>query len=219
MRALWIVCVIGCGGASSPLVAKPKGPDPALIARAADTFVQAANHADAAAIEAMLDEPFELEGVWFEDPSCREFAAPARLRHDKFPALAKCLATLRLQLSGRGSASSIGALVTYDPGIELELRFFTFDTSAWLHSIGPVSRNEKEESIPTITPALFESLLTRDAPDPSTTARFAAEMTGRDYVYAWLKVCVDVTGNVSVESRDATSPAVGDLFSGVAKTW
>jgi hypothetical protein len=218
MRALWIVLLAGCSAGRKP--GAMRSADPWLSAHAAEMFVQATNRGDAAAIEAMLDEPFQLDGVWFEDPSCREFATPARLRADKFPALAKCLATLRLQPSGRNSVLSTAALVTYEPGIELELRFFAFDTSSWLHSIGPVSYEEQKPSIPTISPALLDSLrTTRDAPDPSTTVRLAAELAGRDYVSAWLKVCVDVRGDVTVESRDATSELVGDVFSNVAKTW
>jgi hypothetical protein len=219
MRALWIVCVVGCGGTAAKLVEKPTGPDPAVIARAAGTFIQAANHGDAAAIEAMLDEPFQLGGVWFEEPSCREFGRPARVLHDKFPALAKCLATLRLHPGGRNPAWSTGTLVTYGPGIELELRFFIFESSTWLTSIGPIAHREGDDSIPTISPALFDSLrTTREAPT-NTADRLRPEMTGHDYVFAWLKVCLDASGNAAVESRDATSQVVSDVFSDVAKAW
>lgn len=83
-----------------------------------------------------------------------------------------------------------------------------------------MSHGDKDESIPTITPVLFDSLrTTHDAPDPSVTQRLEAEMAGRDYVFAWLKVCLDVAGNVSVETREATSDAVGNVFSDVAKAW
>jgi hypothetical protein len=91
---MWLVLalVLGCGGAGTetqPTSSTPRILDHVLVDNAADKLVAAAGAGDAAAIAAMLDEPFDLGGMWFEDPSCRaQFLAPARLRGNKLGAFA-----------------------------------------------------------------------------------------------------------------------------------
>ena len=61
-------------------------------------------------------------GLWFADPTCRaRFTKPRRVARVELDGFAKCLAGLAWRPSDHSSWHDDTAIVTYDPGFELEV--------------------------------------------------------------------------------------------------
>lgn len=174
---------------------------------------------DAKAIAALLSPKLELAGIWFADPACaRRFSTPGPLAPADAPAFARCLAQLRLQVTTRHTATPRGAVLTYDPGIELEA-VFDGPTLRWL---GYESQGRHDENLPTLSTQAFESLRKTGSPniDTAVAAKLATAIASRGSVSAWIKLCLDATGALSLtELRSATTPDSGAILVAATRDW
>ena len=217
VASLGLLALAGCSHGGRP----PNDP-----ASAHERLVSAAKQHDAAAIASLLRAPLSYGGLWFADRGCAaKFPTAATLGADQLAAFAKCIAALKLESSPRRSALADGVILTYDPGIEIELRFGVDDTGAWLSSIGYLGRREPGDPEPTISPSALE--LRREAgmrepeldADAHTKLDEDINLSGNTYAYAWLRVCVDPNGAVTTSPRDGSSQAAEDVFAAAVRDW
>ncbi len=188
-----------CGGRG------PQPTRPPSVSRLGDFL---ATVGDAKAIEAQLEDPIVLGGLWFPTQECRgKFQQPGPVGGDEISQLARCLATLPLKDGARDSASLGVRLVELEPGIELEITFER-DRDEDIRSIGFVSRVLDADNAPTITQRAFESRLAQRA------------LTAMGPALVWAKVCIDHEGVVaSVRPDLVTDPAVAATVIEQVKQW
>jgi hypothetical protein len=165
---------------------------------------------DARGIQRLLAKTVHFDGAWFADTACRKrFGRREVLKTTgAHAALAKCLAGVKLQASTRKSASDDGAVLTMDPGIEIELAF-EGTRVRWLAFVG---QQQADKLVPTLTAQAFEALRTAGSTtnldtklkklDP-TVARFESAT-------AWLRVCLDETGAITSKQVIESNPAMVD---------
>jgi len=207
----WSVCAlifVACGASPSHHVTT-KAPD--ALDHAIDRLVAAARHGDAAAIAGMLAPSVGYGGLWFDDATCRQqLATGGTIARAGFDVLARCLATLPLERSTRRSATPNAGVMTYAPGIEIEVAFDGRTDDAKVRWIGYAGRRGAEDALPTITPEALEGLRTGHR---RTVAKDPASVT-------WLEICLDATGAVqSVRPRAATSWEALPTAVATAKQW
>ncbi len=217
----WLIAVVaaGCSGMGSS-GGNRRGADPR--ADAEDALILAVGKRDPAAVQKLLRAPVELGGLWFPEPDCQStFGAPMRVEQAQLPALARCLTELPLLRSQRKHTLYSTAIVHYEPGIELEVKFRLVGrpSIAWL---GFAARH----GVPTVTSAVLEAARIEGDPVASlpadTRALVDADLaaSGRDYVHAWVDLCIDDTGAVtSVHPREATSSRVHEAFASALRSW
>lgn len=184
---------------------------PNPIAR--NTLVAASG--DERTIRKLLRDEVMNGGLWFPDPECvRQFPAPGPIHEDRLDAFAKCLATLKFEASEREDPFIDVAVMTYAPGIEVEALVVDDGHRGFrLGWIGYSARRNLADALPTISAHALETL--RTAGDPN-----AFPDVHDDRAYAWLKICLDATGEVtSVHVRETTSLADGRAFAAAAQTW
>jgi hypothetical protein len=191
---------------------------------AQNALVAAAN--DPAKLEELFHGFVTNGGLWFADSQCEaQFGAGAEVSPDRQPAFARCLAGLHLQPSTRGDALGDVTVMTYAPGIEVEARVAEEEIGPRLSWIGFESRRALDAPLPTITPAQLETVrLTGDLDgplDPSEAKVLELDPTPTSHAeYAWLRVCVDENGAVSLaHTFETTSPAAKKLFEAAAQKW
>ncbi len=221
--AAFLLAVSACGGKATGV---PKiGIDRDLHDEGIALLVDATKSGDARAIEALFDDPLVFGGMWFEDTTCRrQLAAAGTVVAAGLPALARCLATIQLERSTRTSPVPDIAVLTYGPGIEIEVRFRRA-RGVKIQWIGYVSRRHARDALPTVTQGSLEALraepLATSVTEPIKQqldvelARLAPTK-----VLAWLKVCLDSRGAVTgVYPRMTTSAPVQAAFETAARTW
>jgi hypothetical protein len=181
---------------------------------------------DPAALTELFRGSITNGGLWFDDASCAgQFAAPRPLVGAELAAFGKCLAGLHLQPSAREDALGDVVVLTYGPGIEIEARVVEEAQGPHLSWIGYESRRAIDALVPTITAAALASIRTAgdaNGPlDPADAARLQAELTPQlKRSLAWLRVCVDETGTVTLaHPYTFTTLAAREIFSKVAKSW
>jgi hypothetical protein len=174
---------------------------------------------DAKAIAGLLSPKLDVAGVWFADAGCaKRFAAPGPLAAADAPAFARCLAQLRLQVTTRHTATPRGAVLTYDPGIELEAVF----DGRELRWIGYEGQGRRDENLPTLSTQAFEALRKSGSPnvDAVVGRQLATAVARQGAVSAWVKLCLDATGAISLaELREATTPDAGAVLLAVTRSW
>ena len=223
-----MVVVAACSGV-------PRDPVAARSHAGADKLVDATRAFDAAAIEAMFAEPLVFGGMWFPDPACRQqFAAAGTIKPEARAQLAKCMSSLQLAKSHREHAYPEIAILTYDPGLEIEAQLGprgpVGSTEVEIRWIGHVSRSSAADELPTITQRTLESLhegpLVIDDVARGKLDGLLAEIKAKpnhesvESVSSWVKLCLDAEGRVtSIEPRTITSGPVFDVFAAVARTW
>ncbi|HEY4245161.1 MAG TPA: hypothetical protein VGM88_35335, partial [Kofleriaceae bacterium] len=163
-------------------------------------------------------------GLFFEDAACEsKFAAGGDVRPDQLEQFAHCLAALHLQASPREDALGDVVVMTYAPGMEIEARVAQEDAGAHLSWIGYESRRAVDAPIATITVDALDSIRTAgdrngpvDAGDASTL-----ELDAKSHsAYAWLRICVDETGMLSLaHTFQSTSEKATELFENAARHW
>lgn len=181
-------------------------------------LTQAIRASDGKAVRAQLATSLVNGGVWFPDRACaKQFAAPGPIDAKAAPAFARCLARLTPQLSTRRSSRRDGAVLTYAPGLELELTF----RGAQVRWIGPPVHHG-DAPVPLLTAQAFEALRTRGTTlvDDAVAPTLAGKLGKRRSVSAWLEVCLDAEGKVTkLTHHDATSAEIGDAFVEAARSW
>jgi hypothetical protein len=165
-------------------------------------------------------------GLWFPEPNCHaEFGHAAAIPREQQHAFAQCLAGLHLEQSMRDDALGDVTVMTYEPGIEVEARVAEEEIGPHLAWIGFESRRDVDAPIPTITPAQLETVrLTGDLDgplDPTEAKILDHDPTPRSHAeFAWLRICVDETGAVSLaHTFETTSPEAKKLFEAAAQKW
>ncbi len=225
MRACSVLLVVAGGVAQ----AQPPGLTPrhAAVSQQAGRLAAAAAFGDVRAVESFFGSRLAYGGMWFPDPACRKkFPAPELLEGDRVQAFAHCLAGLALVVSPRLDGLTDTAVLSYQPGIELEARFFVDDNFKTLRWIGYVARRDDNDVLPTVMPEALEGLraagLRNPQLDAATRALLDKELaaSGKSYAYAWLKVCIDAKGAVTgAQGRDASSKAAEGAFMAAVHDW
>jgi hypothetical protein len=209
VRVAFLVALCACG--------------PGLAPRNRDALANASG--DAAAIERLLRESVVNGGLWFDDASCAaQFGTPGELGPDKFREFARCLAGLHLQRSAREDELGDVVVMTYAPGFEIEARVTQETRGPHLMWIGFESRRADEAITPTVTVDALEAWRlagTRDGPvDPRSAKDLELDPTHDSHAaFAWLKVCVDASGAVTVRPHETTSVNAQTVFVAATRTW
>lgn len=230
MRRPTVIALCTLAGALAPHVAQAKPAfyrpreivDPtALAAEGTAKLVAGIRGKNAAMIAEVLGTSFTSNGLWFPDPACaKRFGKPGELKGAEIPALARCLAQLRVQLTTRKSSLRDGTILTVDPGIELELAF----SGNQLRWIGFPLQTGTESAIPTLTAQAFEALRTKgttllDAEFEATLGPERERQRG-GVISAWLRICLDATGAVTkITVPQSPNGPIRDAFTAAAASW
>lgn len=185
-------------------------------------LASASQAGDVARVRGMLGPSVVNGGLWFADASCEaEFAVPGELGGGRLDELARCLATMKLKVGTRGDALPDVAVLTYEPGFELEAQFIEKPDGAWLSWIGWVARHDTADALPTIAPEALETLRAAGTREPAVTGLDASIATSkRKYAYAWAKLCIDADGNVTgAHVREASSTRALHAFVDAIGDW
>lgn len=203
MVAACLVAAAACGpGLKQPAVGR---------ALAHDALLDASG--DPAKLERLFRGSVVNGGILFSDAGCQQtFGTMASIPADKFHAFAVCLAALHLREGERTDAYPDVTIVTYAPGIELEARVLDEKDGPRLSWIGFAGRADDADTLPAMSPSMFESLRTAGTPTPS--------LTGSAHPAVWVKLCLDANGDISsVTPIEMTSPAVLDQAGPVMAAW
>jgi hypothetical protein len=117
------------------------------------------------------------------------------------------------------------ALLEYEPGIEVQIRYRTNGNVAWLAAIGFTSHFDSSNTLPSITARALEAARVPNPAAALTAAERAAldaslRTSELDYESAWLELCVDAAGSVtSTNAVTTTSIAARDVFKAQAARW
>lgn len=222
MRRLGLVLLAVCGSAAAkPYYRPPTFDSETLAAQATARLTQAIRARSVAGITEVLGTQFTNNGMWFPDAACAaKFERSGEVKGGDVTAFAKCLASLKLQVSTRKAASRDGAILTADPGIEIELAF-RGDT---LRYVGFPLQTGADRAIPMLTAQALESLRTagttllddkvRGALDLELAKQRAAVLT------SWVKVCLDPKGAiVKLSPSNSSSTATSDAFLAAVQDW
>jgi hypothetical protein len=200
MRDAFVVAAVALA-ACGPIVHRPSTQEEAVRALAGDE----------AQIRSMMRRSIGFGGAHFADPACaQQFPAPRTIPQRELDAFAHCVAGLHLQSERRTSALPDFLLLTYAPGIELEVRTVDDPPGRQLVWLGYLGSAGERASLPTITP---------DALAAVRVAGDAHPHLGDDEG-AWLKICVDRDGGVTgAHVVAASSKDVGATLANLIAEW
>lgn len=215
-RALLLLVIAGCWSGLPPKKAAR------LPTRDfAEQLAAASQAGDATTIRNLLGPKVIDGGLWFSDADCtHEFAGAGDVGGGRLDELARCLATLKLQVSQRGDGLPDVAVLSYAPGFEVEARFIDRPDGPWLSWIGYAGRRDESDALPTLTPEAVEALRIAGERNPVVTGLEAEYLPKYGYAYAWLKVCVDGQGAVTrADVRVASSMHARHVFGEIPASW
>jgi hypothetical protein len=111
------------------------------------------------------------------------------------------------------------AVLTYDPGLEIEARFIYRPDGPWLSWIGYEARQDLADALPTISPDTLESLRVAGVRAPVVTG-LEADIQREQFAFAWVKTCIDAQGKVtSTHLRLASSARAARVFAAAIADW
>ncbi|MBA3392650.1 MAG: hypothetical protein H0T89_08405 [Deltaproteobacteria bacterium] len=206
--------------AAKPMYRPPPRPDSDVGGQ----LGEAIRKRDLRRITDLLRDPVTTTtAMWFPDAACtRRFAKPATIRGRELTALARCLLGLEVVSSTRVSGTAGGAIITYEPGIEVYLNA----AAGRIRYIGFEHARPDDRGMPTLTVQAFEQLrktgstsldTVLDAALDPDTARRARESSPAS---AWIKLCLDKTGAItSKRVVQATPVALGRAFETAIADW
>lgn len=212
MRSLLIVA-LWCGLASAkPVWRPPIVPRPDVNELAA-RLAEAIRTRDIAGVQAMLADPLVHDGLWFADARCaKRFGKQGTIEKHDVRALAKCLVQQKLIATTRRSGAAGGAILTFAPGIEIQL-VFKADRVTYAGALWP---SDADRGKPTLTVQALEAL--RTAGTTQLDAALAGKLTGT--ASAWIKVCLDPSGAIaSTVVAESKPAAAGDVFLAAIRDW
>jgi TonB family protein len=185
----------------------------------ATMFARASQTGDVATVRKMMGPHVMLGGLWFPDATCqKEFASPGEIGGGRLDELARCLTTVKLAVSPRKDSLADVAVLTYEPGFEVEARFIDKVDGPRLSWIGYEARKDIVDALPTISPEALEALRTGGQRDPAVTGLDGAP--GDEHPYAWVKTCIDTEGKVTgTHVREASSLRAARAFSAASADW
>lgn len=186
----------------------------------ATSFANASRVGDVAAVRKMMGPHVTIGGLWFSDPACQqEFAGTGEIAGGRLDELARCLTTVKLAVSPRKDALPDVAVLTYEPGLEIEARFVDQPSGPWLSWIGYEARQDQADALPTISPDTLESLRVAGTREPAVSG-LEAESQGGHYAYAWVKTCIDAEGKVTgTHVREASSVRAARVLPAAIADW
>jgi hypothetical protein len=171
---------------------------------------------DAKAIAARLETPLTYS-AWFADAACAKRFARAGVLHTKDrDAFARCFAKLVPQLSTRASSAPGGVVITVEPGIELELAIGA-GRVRWIGLAGAGG----DKSAPMLTAQAFEAQRTAGTTllDDAVRADLEGELVKASPTSAWIRTCIDETGNATREVAAASTPKTAEVFLRATSDW
>lgn len=157
----------------------------------------------------LLGESVQNYGIWFADAACaKRFGAPGVVTGPELAAFARCLAGLRLQATTRQPGASDNAILTYDPGIELEISH----SGGRVRWLGFLYQTAADRGRPTLTAQAFEALRKAGKTNlddvVETKLEPVLERAKATSVSAWVKLCIDDEGAIDhVGIRQTDAPA------------
>jgi hypothetical protein len=167
-------------------------------------LVAAIKARNAGAVAKQLRAPLDHGGLWFPDAGCtKRFGKPGIVNAKELDAFARCVATVELITSTRVSAQPTDTVLTYKPGVELEVGFLR----------GKVYSFGRDHTIPDATPMLtaqaFEALRKTGATNlDSQLAKLERRPSQQPRsVSLWIRICLDANGAVT-----ASAPTGGTDF-------
>ena len=213
MRALFALAALALP-AHAEVVVLSEAPA-AEAERGIADLVTAIKAHDARAIEKLLAPSMANAGVWFPDAACtKQFQAPGTLGAKELKQLAKCLAKLTPQMSTRKSSARDGAVLTYEPGFEVELAF----RDGRVRWIGTSQQAARGAVVPMLTAQAFETLRTGGSTLIDDKLRGTVSVTTPTSV--WIETCLDARGSVSKAAyHGAASTTIGEAFLAATKDW
>lgn len=213
MRSLLLLLVPGIALADPPEFKPYRDPRrvDTTVADAEQGFAKltaAIRARDARAIQRQLAKTVQFEGSWFADTACRKrFGRSEELKTTaNQAALAKCLAGVKLQVSTRRAATEDGAVLTIDPGIEVEI-LFDGARVRWLSFAG---KRAGDALLPTLTAQAFEALRTAGTTKLDAVLKKPLEgpLKHNASVSAWMRICLDATGLVTSATVRESEPEI-----------
>ncbi len=162
-----------------------------------------------AGITKVLGTSFTSNGMWFPDAACtKRFESGGEIHGAEVAVFARCLAQLTPQMSTRRSYLRDGAVLTVDPGLEIELVFHG-ETLRW---IGFPLQSGADRAIPMLTAQALESVRTAGttALDPRVSAELDVELSHQrvPVLSTWLEVCLDPAGQITRTTTITSTSAV-----------
>lgn len=202
MKLAALVVLAACGSAPPKPHALSFETDDsaALVARAS-------REGDVQTMRRLLGDKVTIGGLWFADAACaKEFDAPAEVSGAGLDELARCLATLKLETTRVREMLPDVVVMSYAPGIEVEVRLLGDKSDPQLVWIGYA--DARDASAPSITAETLETL--RDAGDPHPAGDG----------FAVFHVCIDPTGHLaSTQMRWASTLAASRALEQAVAAW
>ena len=190
-----------------------------LAASATAQLTMAIRARNTAGITKVLGTSFTNNGMWFPDAVCtKRFENGGEIKRAEVGVFARCLAQLKPQLSTRKSFLRDGAVLTIDPGIEIEL-VFKGDTLRW---IGFPLQSGTDRAVPMLTAQTLESLRTAGTTVVDEKVAAELELTRQHVPVAttWIRVCLDPAGEITrMTALQGSSAAASDVFLRAAGDW
>jgi hypothetical protein len=174
-----------------------------------------------AGIAKVLGTAFTSNGMWFPDATCtKRFESGGEIKGAEVGVFARCLAQLKPQMSTRKSYLRDGAVLTVDPGIEIEV-VFKGDTLRW---IGFPLQSGSDRAIPMLTAQALESLRTAGTTvlDSQVSAELDLELTRQHLAVltTWIETCLDPAGEIArTRTITGSSPATSEAFLRAISDW
>ena len=214
----WLVAALALSLSSSIAFAqagmrKPPPESPSVTLTRMETAITA--H-DVKGLAKLLHKNVLVHGLWFPDAACtKRFGKQRTIKKAEHAALAQCLSKLEIMSSTRKSSSA--QLVTYKPGVELEVAF----EEGELYYAGYVHPNPS--ATPSITVQTFEALRKTGTTnvDKLVAAKLDPEVArrGGSQLAAWLDICLDAQGVPKITVAGATTREIGAIFLAATADW
>lgn len=166
------------------------------------------------AVTKVLSPRVYTEGLWFPDAACaKRFAKAQVIEKGQRGVLAGCLAKLALQANTRSSTAIGGAVLTFAPGMELELG--TVGKLVYHLSFAHA------DARPTLTMQAFEALRTKGSldVDAAVATELAAFTKKTPRIEATLEVCLDAQGKPAIRVAAAPIASTGEVFREAVADW
>jgi hypothetical protein len=204
-----VMLVIAAGGAADarkPYRPPPPPPPPVDVGAELGAAIRARS---ATRVAKLLAESVQNYGIWFTDPACaKQFGTPGVVSGPELQAFARCLAQLKLQATTRQPGAADNAILTYDPGIELEVEHL----SGRVRWLGFQYQTAADRGRPTLTAQAFEALRRSGKTnlDDAVSSKLdpLLERAKLRSVSAWMKLCIDEAGTLDqVTLRDSDAPS------------
>lgn len=182
-------------------------------------LTQAIRKRNVGAIVKLLDSSVTYDGAWFPDAACtKKFAGTGELERGDVTAFARCLSRVELIATTRKPSGARSVLITYAPGIELELGMSAASKLSWFGAPGTGGTGK-----PALTTQAFEELRTAGSTNVDDKVRSEIEQqvgTARATATAWFKVCIDATGKVeSAAAQEGSSDKTIAAFATAISDW